>query len=84
MFRRESQPVRGWMSVPFIAHTHHVPADVLYHAIGEQPRPKDHRPLFRIAREQKRKATDLINEVNTALQQNGAPVPPQSPEHKTP
>lgn len=84
MFRRENQPVRSWMSVPFIAHIHHVPPDVLYRAIGVQSQPRDHRPLRRIAREQKRPVDELIREVNAALQQNGASVPLQSPEHKTP
>ena len=36
--RRQNDPVRPWMSVPFIAHTHHVPPEILFQAIGVQPR----------------------------------------------
>ena len=42
--RTENEPIRGWMSVPFIAHTHHVPASVLFQAIGVLPgEPHDRR-----------------------------------------
>jgi hypothetical protein len=73
MIRWENQPIHGWMSVPFIAHTHHVPEDSLYHAIGAEPRAKDRRPLRRIAHEQKRPVEELIKELNAVLKQNGAP-----------
>jgi hypothetical protein len=72
MIRWETEPVRGWMSVPFIAHTHHVPAEILYQAIGVEPQPKDRRPLRRLAREQKRSVDQLIKDLTAALQQNGA------------
>ena len=68
------------MSVPFIAHAHHVPPEVLYRAIGVEPQPRDRRPIRRIAREQKRPVEQLIRELNTALQQNGA----YPPDLKTP
>ena len=82
MFRRENQPVRSWMSVPFIAHTHHVPAEVLYHAIGADPQPKDHRPLRRLAHEQHRPVEQLVQEVNRALQKNGVQLRSEPPENK--
>ena len=47
--RWENEPIHTWMSVPFIAHAHHVPPEILYHAIGIEPQPKDRRPLRRIA-----------------------------------
>jgi hypothetical protein len=68
MIRWENQPIHGWMSIPFIAHTHHVPPDVLYRAIGAEPQPKDHRPLRRIARDQKRPVEQLIHDLDAALQ----------------
>jgi hypothetical protein len=77
MIRRQNEPIHSWMSVPFIAHSHHVPADALYRAIDATPQPKDHRPIRRIAREQKRPVDQLIKELNAALQQNGALPPPE-------
>jgi hypothetical protein len=79
LIRRENEPIHGWMSIPFIAHAHHVPPEVLYQAIGVKPQPKDHRPLRRIAREQKRPVEQIIQDLNAALkaarEQNGAHPP---------
>jgi hypothetical protein len=83
LIRWQNEPIHSWMSVPFIAHAHHVPADVLYHAIDAQPQPKDRRPLRRIAREQKRPVDQLIKELNAALQANGVAAP-NSPKQKRP
>src|SRR5437868_1059997 len=61
-------PIRPWMSVPFIAHTHHVPAEALFKAIHVEPRgPHDRRALRRIAHEQKRPLEDLIREIDQAI-----------------
>ena len=72
----QNEPVHAWMSVPFIAHTHHVPPDVLYQAIGlPPPHQRDRRPLRRIARDEKRPVADLIRDVENALARN----PPKAP-----
>ena len=84
MIRRQNEPIHSWMSVPFIAHAHHVPAEALYKAIGAEPQPKDRRPLRRIAHEQKRKVDELIRELNGALAKNGAAPPVRAPQQKTP
>ena len=63
----EQQPIHAWMSVPFVAHTHHVPKAVLYAAIGAQPREHDHRSLRAIAREQKRSVDDVIRDLEKAI-----------------
>ena len=75
MIRRQNEPIHGWMTIPFIAHAHHVPADVLYRAIGAEPRPKDRRPIRRIAHEQRRPLDQLIKQLNAALARDGAHVP---------
>jgi hypothetical protein len=69
--RFENEPIRPWMSIPFIAHTHHVPPGILFHALGIEPRPHDHRPLRIIAREQSRPLNDVIHDVERALEQAG-------------
>lgn len=77
--RFENEPIRPWMSIPFIAHTHHVRPDILFHALGIEPRPHDRRPLRVIAREQGRPVEDLIREVERALEQAGHKHPSLEP-----
>jgi len=73
-----NEPIRGWMSIPFIAHTHHVPAAVLFQAIGVPPRePRDRRSLRRIARELNRPVPQLIAELQRAI--DAAAHPPGGP-----
>jgi len=69
--RWESEPIRPWMSVPFIAHTHHVPAAVLYRSIGVEPHPHDRRPLRFLAREQGRPVDDMVRNLEHALASAG-------------
>ena len=66
--RTENEPIRGWMSVPFIAHTHHVPASVLFQAIGVLPRePRDRRSVRRIAHDLNRPVPELIAKLQRAI-----------------
>jgi hypothetical protein len=81
--RWQNEPIHGWMSIPFIAHAHHVPAEVLYKAVGAAPRPHDRRPVRWVAREQKRPVDQLIKELNAAIQQNNARPPGSTPESPT-
>ena len=70
-----SEPIHGWMSIPFIAHTHHVPASVLFQAIGVRPlRPRDQRSVRRIARELNRPVLELIAQLQRAI--DAAAQPP--------
>jgi len=63
----DDEPIHGWMSVPFVAHTHHVPKEVLFDALGVDPRQRDHRPLRVIAREQKRPVETVIHDLQNAI-----------------
>ena len=66
--RTENEPIRGWMSVPFIAHTHHVPASVLFQAIGVHPRePHDRRSVRQIAHDLNRPVPELIAHLQRAI-----------------
>jgi len=77
-FRTMDQPIHGWMSIPFVAHTHHVPPSVLFQAVGVQPRqPRDHRSVRRIARELNRPVPEVIAELQKAIDQ--AKRPPGGP-----
>ena len=58
------------MSIPFIAHTHHVPASVLFAAIGVQPRePRDRRSVRHIAHELNRPVPEVIAQLQKAIDQ---------------
>ena len=66
--RTENEPIRGWMSVPFIAHTHHVPASVLFQAIGVAPlEPHDRRSVRHIAHDLNRPVPELIAQLQRAI-----------------
>jgi hypothetical protein len=68
LLRFENQPIRAWMSVPFIAHTHHLPPSQLFAAIGVQPRePHDRRSVRRIAHDVHRPVPELMNEILNAI-----------------
>jgi hypothetical protein len=81
----ENEPIRPWMSVPFIAHTHHVPSGMLFHAIGLEPQPHDRRPLRTIAREERRPVEDVVRDLERALASAGhTHAAPEVPGGKTP
>ena len=72
--RAESEPIRAWMSVPFIAHSHHVPASVLFEAIGVAPmKPRDRRSVRHLARELNRPVPELIAQLQRAIDQAKRP-----------
>ena len=73
--RTTDEPIHGWMSIPFIAHTHHVPASVLFQAIGVEPlKPRDHRSVRHIARELHRPVPEIIAQLQSAI--DAAAQPP--------
>jgi hypothetical protein len=74
-FHHANEPIHGWMSIPFIAHTHHVPPSVLFQAIGVEPlRPRDHRSVRHIARQLNRPLPEVIAELQRAI--DAASQPP--------
>ena len=72
---RSTEPLRAWMSIPYIARTHHVPAATLYQAAGLPTDRRDRRPLARIARQQGRKVEALIADIQTAITRARAKEP---------
>jgi hypothetical protein len=69
-----NEPIHGWMSIPFIAHAHHVPPSLLFQAIGVRPlQPRDHRSVRHIARELKRPVPELIAELQAAIDATAQP-----------
>ncbi len=64
---RSTEEVRPWMSIPYIARSHHVPAEQLYQAVDLPFDRHDHRPLWRIARQQGRPVDKLISSVEAVI-----------------
>ena len=72
--RAENEPIRAWMSIPFIAHTHHVPASLLFQTIGIHPRePHDRRSVRRIAHELNRPVPELMAQLQHAIDSAAQP-----------
>ncbi len=76
----QDEPIRPWMTVPYIAYSYRVSSSVLYEALGLSPRPRDRRPLADIARAEDRPVQDLIVELQHAIARaRSSPVPSPSP-----
>ncbi|HUK91713.1 MAG TPA: hypothetical protein VLZ81_15020 [Blastocatellia bacterium] len=88
-----NEPIRAWMTVGYVAHTYHVPAAVLYDALGLPGDRFDKRPLKVIAREQHKSMDEIRVEMEEAIVQAGSPYmsptptrrgpPPRAPVHAT-
>jgi hypothetical protein len=81
------EPIRGWMTVGYVAHSYRVPSHVLYEALGLPDRPVDQTPgkphkrqtLHRIAREQHRSLDDIKATLENAIQRARSPQAAPSP-----
>jgi hypothetical protein len=73
--RRQNEPVRAWMSIPFIAHTHHVSEETLYQTIHIPPNPKDRRTVREIAHEQRVPPSQLVHELQDAVDHANGKMP---------
>ena len=69
------EPIRGWMSVGYVAHSYHVPASVLYGALGLPLDPPDRRPLRAIAMGQNRSMGEIQAILQKAILSARPPYP---------
>jgi len=73
------EPIHGWMTIGYVAHSYHVPPHVLYKALGLPHKPPDKRPLREIAGAQNR-SMDVISVVlMDAITHARPPYPPPPP-----
>lgn len=75
---RAAESLRPWMSIPYIARSHHVPEEALYEAAGLPSGRRDRRPLGRIARQQGRPVAELIADLQTAIARGRGRHPPKT------
>jgi len=78
--RWQNEGIEPWMSVPFVAHTHHRRAAALFEAIHERPDPRDRRPIRDIARAEHVPVGEVIHELEDAM----AKTPPDGVPGKQP
>lgn len=69
-----NEPIRGWMTIGYVARSRHVPPPVLRRALGLPPETRDRRPLSAIAEEQNRNVDELVQILEDAIEkERGAP-----------
>lgn len=71
--RHRDEPIHGWMTVGYVAHTYHVPPRVLYEALGLSGDRFDRRPLREIARQQHRSMDQIRIVLEEAIIRSGSP-----------
>lgn len=81
-----SDPIREWMSIPYIVHAYRMPPPVLLDALGlPADTPPSKRPLSRIAKELNLTTDEVIKRVEDAIAQERARhAPPGEPREKPP
>lgn len=72
------EPIRGWMSIGYVAHSYRVPPHVLHQALGLPPKP-DKRPLRKIAKAQNRTMDEVRAILKDAIIHARPPYPPPPP-----
>ena len=77
--RRVDEPIRPWMTVPYIAHSYRVPPYILYQALGITAIPSDKRPISVIARLQNRSLENVIVALKDAITHARPPYPTPPP-----
>jgi hypothetical protein len=77
--QHRDEPIRGWMTVGYVAHSYHVPPHVLYQALDLPREPRDRRPLREIAKSQGRSVDELRATLLDAIAHARPPYPPPPP-----
>ncbi len=74
--QRPDPPMRAWMTVPFVAHSYHVPAYVLYQALRLQPVRRDHRTIADVAQQHELTVAEVEALLRRAIVHARPPYPP--------
>ena len=78
----QDAPIRGWMTIGYVAHSYRVPPHILYQALGLPHMPPDKRPLHRIAKSQNRSMDEIRVILQDAITHARPPYPPPPPPDK--
>ena len=71
----QDEPIRGWMTMGYVAHSYRVPRHVLHSALGLPDKPPDKRPLREIAKAQDRSMDEIRTVLLEAIVQARRPYP---------
>ena len=83
--QHRDEPIQGWMTVGFVAHSYHVPPHVLLLALGlPLGPPPDKRPLADIAASRGLSVDRLTAVLNSAIVHARPPYPAPPPPPKGP
>lgn len=81
-WRPSREPIREWMSIPYVARAYGFPPPLLYKAIGITPnRENDHTPIRDLAPQLSLTAAELIEKLEAYIAQ-GPPPEPDGPPRK--
>ena len=82
--RRMGEPIRPWMSVPYIARSYQVPASALFQSLGLPENLRDRRPIAMIARDKHRPVQEIILIIYQAIRENNPAFIPPTPAFPIP
>jgi len=66
-FRRVDESIRPWMTLPYIAHSYHVPVQDLYQALNLSPVLHDRRTVMKLSTQLKLPLAEVITRLNQAI-----------------
>lgn len=67
-FRRADEPLRPWMTLPYIAHAYHVPVVDLYQALNISPVLHDRRTVMKLSKDLKLPLAEVTTKLKQAIQ----------------
>jgi hypothetical protein len=71
------EPIRGWMNIPYIAHSYRIPPDRLLQALDlPNEKPPTKKPIDRIARDLNLSTDEVIKRLEEAIAQERSLQPP--------
>ncbi|KJS15373.1 MAG: hypothetical protein VR78_09020, partial [Hoeflea sp. BRH_c9] len=66
------EPVEGWMTIRYVAHSYRVDPEIIHDALGLPKTGPDRRPLIKIAREQGQPLDALTSAIVEAIETDRA------------
>lgn len=80
LWRPSREPIREWMSIPYVGRAYGFPPPVLYEAIGITPnRNKDNTPIRELAQQLNLTSAELIQKLEARIAQGPPPEPDGPP-----
>lgn len=75
----KDEPIEGWMTLGYVAHSYHVPPHILFIALGMQPGPPERRNIAAIAAARGQSVAQVSAILDRAIVHARPPYPPPGP-----